>query len=143
MVDGGCEHAGGCTTLRVITMRIGTRIQHRLVCSAKFPLNYCETLTWPRFQTIKGSIHSTGAMYATIINNPGAVRFLEEETILVCVIPGPHEPSLEQLNHIIEPFIRDVDTLYGGRSFLCNAHHAYLHYDISISQRCQHGCCVV
>ncbi|KAF8511756.1 hypothetical protein JB92DRAFT_3117700 [Gautieria morchelliformis] len=70
------------------------------------------------FQTIKGSIHSTGAMYATIINNPRAVRFLEEETILVCVIPGPHEPSLEQINHIIEPFIRDVNTLYGGKSSL-------------------------
>ncbi|KAF8513519.1 hypothetical protein JB92DRAFT_2556387, partial [Gautieria morchelliformis] len=62
--------------------------------------------------TIKGSIHSTGAMYSTVINNPRAVRFLGEETFLICVIPGPHEPSLEQINHVFEPFIREVNTLY-------------------------------
>ena len=72
------------------------------------------SLIMSRFQTIKGSIHSTGAMYATIINNPRAIRFLCEETILICVVPGPREPSLEQLNYILEPFVQDVHILYGG-----------------------------
>lgn len=40
--------------------------------------------------------------------------FLREETILVCVVPGPHEPSLEQLNYVLEPFVREVHILYGG-----------------------------
>lgn len=59
--------------------------------------------------------YSCGAMYATILNNPRQVRFHREETILVCVIPGPHEPSLEQLNAVIEPFVEDMLVLGNGK----------------------------
>ncbi|KAH9834853.1 uncharacterized protein C8Q71DRAFT_710648 [Rhodofomes roseus] len=70
----------------------------------------------------KRSHHSTGAVYVTICNNPRHKRFLREESILVSGIPGPHEPSLEQLNHILEPFVQDVKELEDGEllSNLCN-----------------------
>ncbi|KAG8221451.1 hypothetical protein J3R82DRAFT_1653 [Butyriboletus roseoflavus] len=50
-----------------------------------------------RFQTTKGraGCHSTGAFYAIICNNPCPICYLPKETILVMVIPGPTEPSLE------------------------------------------------
>lgn len=59
--------------------------------------------------------YSCGAMYATILNNPYPKRFLREETVLVCVIPGPSEPSLEQLNSVIEPFVEEMLTLGNGK----------------------------
>ena len=63
--------------------------------------------------------YSCGAMYVTILNNPLGKRFLREETILVCVIPGPKEPSLEQLNSVIEPFVDEMIELNCGACF-CN-----------------------
>lgn len=57
-------------------------------------------------------------MYLTICNNPRAKRFLREETILVAVIPGPREPSLEELNEVLEPMVRAIKTLYSGTSSL-------------------------
>ncbi|KAI0062605.1 hypothetical protein BV25DRAFT_1915767 [Artomyces pyxidatus] len=58
--------------------------------------------------------YSTGAVYLTICNNPRSKCFLPEETILLCVIPGPHEPSLTQLNYIIEPIVKQILKLYNG-----------------------------
>ncbi|KAI0691885.1 hypothetical protein C8T65DRAFT_538235, partial [Cerioporus squamosus] len=59
--------------------------------------------------------YSVGAIYATICNNPRAKRFLLEETILVAIIPGPDEPSLEQLNSVLEPFVLEARQLYSGK----------------------------
>ena len=55
--------------------------------------------------------YSCGAMYATVLNNPRDKRFRREETVLLCVIPGPTEPSLEQLNSVIETFVADMHKL--------------------------------
>jgi len=74
----------------------------------------CSFILFFRFQTIKGSTHSTGALYVTIKNNPPAIVNLMEETILVCVVPGPNEPSLEQLNSVLEPLISEIQELYQG-----------------------------
>ncbi|KAI0085000.1 hypothetical protein BDY19DRAFT_909442 [Irpex rosettiformis] len=39
--------------------------------------------------------YSCNVMYLTILNNPNGKQFLREETILICTIPGPTEPSLK------------------------------------------------
>ena len=67
---------------------------------------------------MKRGQHSTGAIYLVICNNPRAKRYLREETILVCVIPGPTEPSLEQMNSVIDPMVEDLKKLYGGKHIL-------------------------
>ena len=68
-----------------------------------------------RFSPTKRSrAYSTGAIYVTILNNPRSKRFLPQETILYCVIPGPQEPTLEQLNHITEPLVEELQALYEG-----------------------------
>jgi len=57
-------------------------------------------------------------MYAIIKNNLRAIEFLHKEKILICVIPGPSEPSLEEMNYILEPFITEVTSLYQGGSYI-------------------------
>lgn len=63
---------------------------------------------------MKRGKYSVGAVYCTIANNPRAKRFLQEETILLAIIPGPEEPSLEQLNSILEVFVAEAQRLYSG-----------------------------
>lgn len=70
-----------------------------------------------RFTSNKGGKHSCGAIYVTILNNPLSKRFRREETILACVIPGPNEPSLEELNFVMEPLVDDLIHLECGVEF--------------------------
>ncbi|CDO73032.1 hypothetical protein BN946_scf185007.g86 [Trametes cinnabarina] len=73
-------------------------------------------LDW-RFRATKKGGYSVGAVYITICNNPRAIRFRREETILYCVIPGPQEPTTDHLNSILLPLIKELQRLYGGISF--------------------------
>lgn len=67
-----------------------------------------------RFQAVKRNIQSTGALYLTICNNPRALRYLREETILALVLPPP-EPTVQQLNEALRFCIQDLKTLYNGQ----------------------------
>ena len=71
-----------------------------------------------RFQAIVGGCHSTGAMYMTLCNNPRGIRFLREETVLVFVFPGPHEPTQEQFNNVSSVFVVKMQQLYNGEYFV-------------------------
>ena len=63
---------------------------------------------------MKQGSYSVGALYLTICNNPRAKRFLREETFLLAILPGPSEPSLEDLNNVLEIFVPDLKRLYEG-----------------------------
>ncbi|OSD04070.1 hypothetical protein PYCCODRAFT_1444205 [Trametes coccinea BRFM310] len=73
-------------------------------------------LDW--FRVMKRGNYSVGAIYLTVCNNPCSKRFLRKETFLLATIPGPDEPSLEQLNHILQVFIPDLIALYNGQSLV-------------------------
>lgn len=45
--------------------------------------------------------YSVGAIYLTINNLPRSIRFKKENVILAGIIPGPHEPKKNQLNHYL------------------------------------------
>ncbi|KAJ3016517.1 hypothetical protein NUW54_g789 [Trametes sanguinea] len=91
-------------------------------------------LDW--FRTTKRGGYSVGAVYITICNNSRSVRFRREETILYCVIPGPGEPTTQQLNQILKPLHAELTRLYDGVLFrlpgeeteepVTEAMHAYL-----------------
>jgi hypothetical protein len=49
-----------------------------------------------------------------LCNNPRSIRFLREETDLIMAIPGPIEPSLEEMNNIMDPFVEDMHELGRG-----------------------------
>ncbi|KAJ7751437.1 hypothetical protein B0H16DRAFT_1318064 [Mycena metata] len=67
------------------------------------------------FQAVKNGCHSTGALYATICNNRRDIRFLREETSLLMVFPGPHEPSSEQYNNVLRIVVHHFKRLYNGQ----------------------------
>ncbi|KAI0040649.1 hypothetical protein FA95DRAFT_1647854, partial [Auriscalpium vulgare] len=68
------------------------------------------------FQPIKG-VYSTGAIYLSCLNNPRSIRYLREETPLIYVLPGPHEPTTEQLNEVCKPLVGDFLELGRGLDF--------------------------
>jgi hypothetical protein len=59
-------------------------------------------------------MHSTGALYMTCGNNPRGTRFLQEETFLPLLFPGPHEPNNKQLNNILSLLVDVMKRLYDG-----------------------------
>jgi hypothetical protein len=67
-----------------------------------------------RFQAVKGRIHLSGGVYLTILNLPRDIRYLAENTAFPLAIPGPYEPSLEQLNECMDPVVSDLNDLYKG-----------------------------
>ncbi|KAG1849038.1 hypothetical protein F4604DRAFT_1935130 [Suillus subluteus] len=56
--------------------------------------------------------HSARAIYISFNNLHHAVRYLTQNVHLAMVIPGPKEPSLEQLNHCLEPLCTELHTIY-------------------------------
>lgn len=59
--------------------------------------------------------HSTGALYFTLCNNPRGIRFLREETDLLMMIPGPNEPTLDQMNNIMDLVVSTLKTMAKGK----------------------------
>ncbi|KAL1741762.1 hypothetical protein HDZ31DRAFT_75965 [Schizophyllum fasciatum] len=66
------------------------------------------------FQSVKNGCHSSGALYTTILNNPRSIRYLREETQLSMMFPGPHEPTLKQLNNAMREYKDNLAMLYNG-----------------------------
>lgn len=59
-----------------------------------------------------GKSRSVGAMYLVCLSLPPELRFLPEYMCLLGIIPGPHEPSLHQLNHFLRPLIDEFLILW-------------------------------
>ena len=67
---------------------------------------------------------SVGAIYMVLLNLPVDVRYQVENMFLVGIIPGPVEPSLEQINHILEPLVDDLLQFWNPGVFIKQtAHH--------------------
>ncbi|TFK89655.1 hypothetical protein K466DRAFT_472712, partial [Polyporus arcularius HHB13444] len=48
-----------------------------------------------------GKSHSIGAMYLICMNLPPHLRYRPENIYLAGIIPGPSEPKLHQINHLL------------------------------------------
>ncbi|KIK73741.1 hypothetical protein PAXRUDRAFT_177614, partial [Paxillus rubicundulus Ve08.2h10] len=46
-----------------------------------------------------------------------SIRYIQENTFLLLVIPGPTEPNTEQLNGLLEPFVKKLEQLGEGLLF--------------------------
>ena len=77
------------------------------------PGNYAVMLNVDFFQPYKHLPYSLGAIYLTILNLPRGIRSKQENTILVGLIPGPHEPR-HDLNTYLEPLVADLLKLWNG-----------------------------
>lgn len=86
------------------------------------PYNYAFQLNVDWFKPFKHTQHSEGAVYLSIMNLPRKERFLQENIILACVIPGPHEPSL-LMNSLLNPLVKELKKLWRGVILKdCNNH---------------------
>ncbi|KAG1751405.1 uncharacterized protein EDB91DRAFT_1234802 [Suillus paluster] len=72
------------------------------------------TLNVDWFGITENRPHSAGGVYISFNNLHQSARFLQQNIHLATVIPGPKEPSLEQLNHPLEPLIADLKMIYAG-----------------------------
>ncbi|KAG0862312.1 hypothetical protein G6F16_012628 [Rhizopus arrhizus] len=66
------------------------------------------------FQPSDGMHYSCGGVYLTINNLPRGSRMKVSNIILVNMIPGPVEPTDDQLQNFLRPMIAELNTLYGG-----------------------------
>ena len=71
------------------------------------------------FNPFKKAMYSAGGMYLTVLNLPRQLRFKEEYSILLGIIPGPKEPSLT-INSYLAPFVQELDMLSTGVWVKCD-----------------------
>ena len=79
--------------------------------SDKYSLGLLLNVDW--FNPYKHVEYSVGATYIAIMNFPRHLRYKKENMILVGIIPGPREPSLN-MNSDLEPVVRELLQLYKG-----------------------------
>ena len=64
-------------------------------------------------QPYKHSPYSLGAIYGVILNLPRRIRFKDRYVMLLGVIPGPSEPSLD-INTYLQPIVDELKVLENG-----------------------------
>ena len=64
------------------------------------------------FQPFQNVQHSVGVIYLVIVNLPREVRFRQENVIVLGVIPGPSEPSLN-INAFLAPLVDELLAFLG------------------------------
>ena len=68
-------------------------------------------LNFDFFQPYEHLQYSLGAIYISVFNLPRESRFKQENSILVGLIPGPHEPKI----HFLKPLVDDLTKLWRGK----------------------------
>lgn len=83
-------------------------------------------LDW--FQPYKHSPYSVGVIYLVIQNLPRRLRFKPENIIIVATIPGPREPSCDDLNPYLDCMVDDLLVLFKGVSMKTPSSHLQTRY---------------
>lgn len=66
-------------------------------------------------------VSSTG-IYMACLNLPPDQRYKMENMYLVGVVPGPKEPSLDQINHFLAPLVQDLKELWDPGCWFSSTH---------------------
>jgi hypothetical protein len=77
----------------------------------------------PYMNKQSGKKVTSGAVYMVCLNLPPSMRYKVENMFLAGVIPGPREPSLHQINHLLRPLVDDLLYLWSPGIFLTKTHH--------------------
>ena len=78
----------------------------------RVPGNLMLMLNLDWFQPYKHSPYSVGVIYLVIQNLPRRLRFKPENIIIVATIPGPREPSCDDLNPYLDCMVDDLLVLW-------------------------------
>lgn len=68
-----------------------------------------------------GKSASLGALSLICLNLPPEHRYRPENIYLAGITPGPREPDVKQINHILRPLVDDLLRLWQGVEFSCTA----------------------
>lgn len=77
------------------------------------PGNLGLILNFDFFQPFEHLTYSLGVLYMSVLNLPRDIRHKQENTILVGLIPGPHEPK-HDINTFLKPLVADLLKLWCG-----------------------------
>lgn len=76
-----------------------------------------------------GKKASVVAMYMICLNLPPEERYKLENMFLVGIIPGPHEPKKEEINHLLSPLVDDLlDSYHHGVWYSRTQNYKYGRY---------------
>ena len=65
------------------------------------------------FQPFQHTQFSVGVLYIAVQNLPRAIRFRQENILIVGIMPGPSEPTMN-VNSYLDPLIEDLLALWSG-----------------------------
>lgn len=83
----------------------------------EIPGNLLFMLNIDWFQPYTHIQYSIGVIYLVIQNLPRKIRFKPENIIIVATIPGPKEPSCDDLNPYLDNMVDDLLSLWNGVLF--------------------------
>jgi hypothetical protein len=78
--------------------------------------NFAFMLNVDWFQPYKHVQHSVGCIFMVCLNLPREERFKVENVIVVGLMPGPHEPNEQTINHFLAPMVDELQQLWQGVS---------------------------
>jgi hypothetical protein len=55
-----------------------------------------------------GKVYSTGVMSMVCLDLPPSLRYQAENMYLAGILPGPREPSLDEINHFLRPLVDEL-----------------------------------
>ena len=70
-----------------------------------------------------GKHNSVGAIVLICLNLPPTQRYKVENVFLFGIIPGPREPSLDEVNHLLQPLIDELKEFWTGIFFASTSQH--------------------
>lgn len=94
------------------------------------PYNYLLMLNCDWFQPYKHTSFSVGVLYLAVQNLPRELRLKRENIIIVGIIPGPSEPSMN-INTYLKPLIDDLKRLWLGVNISINGESRTIHAALS------------
>jgi hypothetical protein len=74
----------------------------------RYSFSICMDGLNPYGNSTRGPTASVCAIYLACLNLPPSLRYKYENMCLVCVVPGPNEPSMHQINRILGPLVDDL-----------------------------------
>ena len=90
----------------------GNAFIHRDGSEGRYIFSFCMDGFNPFQLKQAGKKASAVAMYMICMNLPPEDRYKMENMFLVGIIPGPHEPRKEEINHLLSPLVDNLLDLY-------------------------------
>jgi hypothetical protein len=71
----------------------------------------------------RGKHNSVGAIVLICLNLPPTQQYKVKNVFLFGIIPGPNKPSLDKVNHLLQPLVIELKEFWRGVFFESTSHH--------------------